>query len=133
MFVFCSAQRIIIFLLYIDDLIITDSSSSLLAFLSSTLQAEFAMKDLSLLHYFLEMKVSNSTSGVFLTQQKYAHNLLKRHDFSSNKPISTLVLNTNLSAHEGRLLKDSYTYHQIMGLCNILLSIIQTSLMLSTS
>lgn len=49
-----------------------------------------------------------------------SHNLLEHHGFFSTKPISTLALNTNLSTHEGGMLKDSYTYHQIVGALQLL-------------
>jgi hypothetical protein len=40
-------------LLYVDDIVLTDSSSALLYRTIAVLQREFAMKDLSQLHHFL--------------------------------------------------------------------------------
>lgn len=52
----------------------------------------------------------------FLTEQKYAHQLFVRHGFLDSKPISTsLFPTTRLPSHEGCLLEDPYTYHQMVG------------------
>lgn len=78
----------LILLLYVNDIIVT-RSSSLVASLIHSLQREFAMKDLGHLHYFLGVEVTYSSSGLYLTQSKYAHQLLERHGFLVSKPVST--------------------------------------------
>ncbi|XP_020094156.1 uncharacterized protein LOC109714127 [Ananas comosus] len=118
MFVCHSSSGTPVLLLYVDDIIVTSSSSSLLDALIVTLQREFAMKDLGPLHYFLGIEVhrSRSPSGLHLSQQKYAHQLLQRHGFLDSKPVSTPLSPTScLSSHEGHLLEDLYTYRQIVG------------------
>ena len=42
------------------------------------LSAEFEMKDLGMMHYFLGMEVWQSVDGIFLGQGKYAVEILKR-------------------------------------------------------
>ncbi|XP_020094169.1 uncharacterized protein LOC109714134 [Ananas comosus] len=116
MFVCHSSSGTLVLLLYVDDIIVTGSSSSLLDALIVTLQREFAMKDLGLLHYFLGIEVHLSPSGLHLSQQKYAHQLLQRHGFLDSKPVSTHLSPTSrLSSHEGRLLENPYIYCQIVG------------------
>ncbi|XP_020114487.1 uncharacterized protein LOC109728471 isoform X3 [Ananas comosus] len=116
MFVCHSSSGTLVLLLYVDDIIVTGSSSSLLDALIVTLQREFAMKDLGPLHYFLGIEVHRSPSGLHLSQQKYAHQLLQRHGFLDSKPVSTPLSPTSrLSSHEGHLLEDPYTYRQIVG------------------
>ena len=60
-----------ILLLYVDDIILTASTSSLLQSLLSSLKTEFRMTDLGHLHYFLGIEVKALRDGLFLCQQKY--------------------------------------------------------------
>jgi hypothetical protein len=54
-------------LLYVDDIILTASSESLLRRIITSLQQKFAMKDLGLLHHFLGVKLSLILLGYFFT------------------------------------------------------------------
>lgn len=65
-------------LLYVDDIILTGSSVVLLDQLISNLKSTFAMKDMGSLHYFLGKAVSRSSDGLFLSQRKYAEDILER-------------------------------------------------------
>ena len=50
------------------------------------------MKDLGSLHYFLGVEVQHNSQGLFLSQTKYALDLLQRTDMIEAKPISTLFV-----------------------------------------
>ena len=65
-------------LVYVDDIILFSSSASATDWLVSSLGAEFAVKDLGRLHYFLGLEVLHSDSGLTLTQKKYSQDLLRR-------------------------------------------------------
>ncbi|GKF22444.1 ribonuclease H-like domain-containing protein, partial [Tanacetum coccineum] len=65
-------------LLYVDDIILTFSSTSLLQHIISLLHAEFAMTDLGPLNYFLGISAMRTTSGIFLSQIKYATEILEQ-------------------------------------------------------
>jgi hypothetical protein len=62
---------IIYLLLYVDDIVLTASSTTLLQRTIHALQQEFSMKDLSDLHHFLEMQVQRWPNGLFLLQRQY--------------------------------------------------------------
>ena len=63
-------------LLYVDDLFVT-SMNGLIADMKRKLAAEFKMKDLSMMHYFLGIKVWQSADGISLIQGKYVVEILK--------------------------------------------------------
>ncbi|GJS27466.1 ribonuclease H-like domain-containing protein [Tanacetum coccineum] len=65
-------------LLYVDDIVITASSSDLLQRIIRSLHQEFAMTDLGLLNYFLGISVTRDSSGMFLFQKKYDVEILER-------------------------------------------------------
>jgi hypothetical protein len=56
-------------LVYVDDIIISSSSSDATAALLHALQSDFALKDLGHLHYFLGIEVTWSADSIFLHQQ----------------------------------------------------------------
>jgi hypothetical protein len=55
-------------LLYVDNIIITASSTTLLQHVTSRLHSEFAMTDLGKLHHFLGISVTRDSSELFLSQ-----------------------------------------------------------------
>jgi hypothetical protein len=61
------------------------------------------MKDLGLMHYFLELEASQRQGEIFMTQGKYTVDVLKRFGMMDCKSISTMMV-TNL-----RKLHDSDT------------------------
>jgi hypothetical protein len=86
-------------LLYVDDIVLTASSTDLLRRIIAALQQEFSMKDLGKLHHFLGMHVQRTASGLFLSQHQYMLDILDRAGMADRKPCSTPVdLNPKLSA-----------------------------------
>lgn len=54
-------------LLYVDDMVITASSSSLLQCVVNELRADFAVKDMGDLRFFLGINVQRTDSGFYLS------------------------------------------------------------------
>jgi hypothetical protein len=79
-------------LVYVDDIIIVSSSSSATHRLLSQLQADFAVKDLGTLNYFLDIEVHHTSHGLLLTQQKYIKDLMTRTNMAAAKGVSTPML-----------------------------------------
>ena len=68
---------------------------------------EFQMSDLGEMAYFLGMEISQMQQGIFICQQKYAVEILKKFDMQNCKPISTpLVQNAKLTKNDGAALID---------------------------
>jgi hypothetical protein len=92
-------------LVYVDDIILVSSSSLAVPDLLSSLKQNFALKDLSPLHYFLGIEVQRSSDDLWLSQKKYTNDLLQRAGMPSCKLVSTHhATSTKLSTHEGDLL-----------------------------
>uniref|UniRef100_A0A803PIF8 Reverse transcriptase Ty1/copia-type domain-containing protein n=1 Tax=Cannabis sativa TaxID=3483 RepID=A0A803PIF8_CANSA len=58
--------------LYVDDLIITGSSSSMFEEFKKDMAKEFEMTDIGLMSYYLGIEVKQEGKGVFITQEDYA-------------------------------------------------------------
>jgi hypothetical protein len=78
----------VILLLHVDDLFLT-GEEKLIIDCKKKLAAEFEMKDLGLMHYFLSLEVWQSPEKIFLNQGKYAVEMLKRFDMSECKSMNT--------------------------------------------
>jgi hypothetical protein len=69
LFIFRRGSDTVYLLLYVDDIILTASSTELLRRTISALQREFAMRDLGPLHHFLGITVERRPDGLFLHQR----------------------------------------------------------------
>ncbi|GJW60767.1 ribonuclease H-like domain-containing protein [Tanacetum coccineum] len=78
-------------LLYVDDIVLTASSSELLQRIIRSLHQEFAMTDLGPLNYFLGVSVTHDSSGLFLSQQKYAVEILEKAHMLNCNPSRTPI------------------------------------------
>ncbi|GKV43616.1 hypothetical protein SLEP1_g50883 [Rubroshorea leprosula] len=86
LFVLHNNQGTALLLLYVDDIVLTASSKLLLQSIIDHLSREFALKDLGQLSYFLGIEVTPFDGGTFLSQAKYATDLLTR---SSMQAVTT--------------------------------------------
>ena len=103
-------------LIYVDDIIITGSSSQAVDSLILALGSDFAVKNLGDLHYFLGIKAHRSQDGLFLCQKRYILSLLKRTNMLHAKPISSPMSTTHqLSLFAGNAFSDVTQYCSIVG------------------
>jgi hypothetical protein len=74
------------------------------------------MKDLGPLNYFLDLKISSSSNGYYLTQAKYISDLLSWANLTDSKIVDTPIeLNTRLTPHDGKPLRDFILYRHLVG------------------
>jgi hypothetical protein len=78
-------------LLYVDDIVLTASSSGFLQRIISALRQEFSMTDMGPLHHFLGISVERQGDCLFLSQRQYLLNILDRAGMRDCKPYSTPV------------------------------------------
>lgn len=91
--------------LYVDDLIF-----------KSSMMSEFDMTDLGNMRYFLGIEVVQSSSGIFISQKRYAQEVLERFQMSNCNPVQNPIVpgfKITRDAEEERF--DSTYYKQIVG------------------
>jgi hypothetical protein len=116
LFIFCSGKIQLYLLVYVDDIILTGSHPAAISALICRLQAEFPLKDLGPLHFFLGIQVTRSPQGIHLCQTKYINDLLNKTNMSGAKPAnSPCPSGSKLSRHNGSPIPDPTTYRQIVG------------------
>jgi hypothetical protein len=116
LFIFRHGSDTIYLLLYVDDIILTASSTELLRCTISALQRKFAMKDLGPLHHLLGITVESRPDGLFLHQCTYMLDILKRVVMADCKPCTTPVdLQAKLAGDSGPPVEDASQFRSIAG------------------
>ena len=105
----------LIIVLYVDDLILI-SDELLILSCKVDLAKEFEMKDLGLLHYFLGLEIWQRSDGLFVSQGKYAREILEKFNMHRCKPIDT-PLPGGWRKEDATLAKvvDATVYRQLVG------------------
>ncbi|KAM1941804.1 hypothetical protein ACFX13_029341 [Malus domestica] len=109
-----TSPYLVIVLVYVDDIIVTGPHTSSCQAFIHKLSSMFPVKDLGPLHYFLGLEVHRSSEGIFLSQGKYAMDLLLKTTMEGCKPCATPLGTTKLD-HLGTLLSDPKEYRSIVG------------------
>lgn len=115
LFIFKSDAHTAYLLLYVDDIVLTASSSSFLEHVISSLRTEFCMTDLGHLHHFLVIAVSRSPSGLFLSQRQYALDILSEAGMLDCHPMRTPADTGSKLSSSGEPLPDATLYRSLTG------------------
>ena len=103
------------FLVYVDDLLITGSSTSLVLGIIHKLSNRFSIKDLGLVHFFLGIEIISTSTGMFLSQHQYIRGLLDRVKMDGAKDVQTpQSTSITLRLQDGSSLTDATEYRQVI-------------------
>ena len=116
--------KYVIIVLCVDDLFIIGDHEYLIQKTKNALGTEFEMTDLGLLHYCLGIEVWQQLEKIFISQQKYAREILKAFGMTKCKVVATpMEVNAKLSVEDTSPLADLKEYRKLVGtliyLCNI--------------
>ncbi|GKB62530.1 ribonuclease H-like domain-containing protein [Tanacetum coccineum] len=100
-------------LLYVDDIVLTASSESLLHQIIRSLHRGFAMTDLGPLNYFLGISVTRHSSRLFLSQKKYAVEILERVHMVNCNPSRTPIDTESKLGSDGDMVSDPTIYRSL--------------------
>ncbi|GKA95940.1 ribonuclease H-like domain-containing protein [Tanacetum coccineum] len=119
LFIYRHDTDIAYLLIYVDDIILTASSTDVLQCIISLLHKEFDKTDLGALNYFLRISVTRDSTGMFLSQQKHAMDLLERAHMANCNSTRTPVDAESKLGSDGDLVSDPTLYHSLAAsLCN---------------
>lgn len=112
---------IFLILVYIDDIIITCNSLYGIINLILQLRTKFSLKDFGKLNFFLDIKVSYSSTGIHLSQEKYDRDLISKLNLQNSKHVTTPMLSSKLlSKYDGVALEDSSEYCSVVDVLQYL-------------
>jgi hypothetical protein len=116
LFIYAQDGILIYVLVYVDDLILIGNNNSFVQHVVNSLGATFSLKELSDLHYFLGVKVIPVQQGLFLSQNRYIHDLFSRLNMASAKTIHTsMSVSAKLLLHDGSAGCDATEYRRTIG------------------
>nr|GEU35591.1 ribonuclease H-like domain-containing protein [Tanacetum cinerariifolium] len=115
LFIYHHGTEIAYLLIYVDDIVPTASSTDLLQRIISSLHKEFAMSDLGALNYFLGISVTHDSIGMFLSQKKYALELLDKAHMANCNPTQIPVGTKSKLGSDGDLISDPTLYRSLAG------------------
>ncbi|XP_075079980.1 uncharacterized protein LOC142165297 [Nicotiana tabacum] len=106
---------------YVDDILVSKDSLSEIDSLKRFLDAQFKIKDLGEIHYFLGLEVVKQSSGFLINQHKFLQDLLLEfHCSDVTLLVSPLDPHIKLSYEVGNLLSNPLLYRQLVGKLNFL-------------
>jgi histone deacetylase 1/2 len=115
LFVLRRGNDVAYLLLYVDDIVLTGSSSGLLRLIVDRLRAEFAVKDTGALRFFLGIDVKRDRNGFYLSQERYAEDILERAGMTNCNSVNTPVDSNGKLSAEGNAIDDASSYRSLVG------------------
>lgn len=86
LFTYCRGAICLNLLVYVDDIIISRNDSTVLSAFKAYLGDCFRIKNMGALKYFLGIEVACNSDGFFLSQRKYALDIISEIDLLGAKP-----------------------------------------------
>jgi hypothetical protein len=101
---------------YVDDIIFGSTNEDYCEEFGELMSREFEMSMIGELTFFLGFQVKQMKEGIFISQEKYTKDLLKRLNMDDCKPIKTPIpLNGHLDLDEGGKPVNQTLYHSMIG------------------
>ena len=106
----------VVLIVYVDDIVTTEDDFKEINNLKGSLVADFEIKNLGSLKYFLGMEVARSNRGIVMFQQKYILDLLRETGMMGCRPADTPIdPNQNLRSKEGGDPVDTIRCQRLVG------------------
>jgi hypothetical protein len=106
----------IVISLYMDDLFVTGNNPSMIKKFKAEMMKVFEMTDLGEMSYFLGMEVQQNQHGIFICQQKYAKEILKKFKMEECKSMTTpMNVKEKFCKDDGADKVDEAIYRSLIG------------------
>lgn len=108
--------NILIVSIYVDDLIYTSNDKGMMLEFKKSMMQAFDMSDLGKMRFFLGIEVWQKPEGIFISQRKYAVEILEKFAMSECKPVnSPIVPGFKIHRDVDGVAVDGTQYKQIVG------------------
>ncbi|KAL5849177.1 hypothetical protein ACOSQ4_007190 [Xanthoceras sorbifolium] len=116
LFIKCENGELFIAQIYVDDIVFGSTNEKRVSDFVNVMTREFEMSMVGELTYFLGLQIKQMSDGIFISQAKYAKNLVKRFGLESakhyNTPMSTSL---KLSKDSNGKSVDQSLYRSMIG------------------
>jgi hypothetical protein len=109
-------NNLLIILVYVDDIIFGCNKDSLVQWFASFMEFEFEMSMIGELSFFLGLQITQRPERMFISQEKYLREMLKRFQMEDSKPVGTpMVTGCKLSKDDDSPDVDQSSYQSMIG------------------
>jgi hypothetical protein len=109
-------DNLLVVLVYVDDIIFGCTNESSVHWFSNSMKTKFEMSLIGELSYFLGLQVKQSSEGIFISQEKYLKEMLKKFKMEDSSLVSTpMVVGCKLSKDDMSPDVDQRTYRSMIG------------------
>jgi hypothetical protein len=106
----------LIVLVYVDAIIFGCNKDSLVKWFASTMELDFEMSMRGELSFFLGLQITQRSEGMFISQEKYLREMLKRFQMEDSKPVgTTMVTGCKLRKDDDSPDVDQSSYRSMIG------------------
>ncbi|GJZ14340.1 putative ribonuclease H-like domain-containing protein [Tanacetum coccineum] len=100
---------------YIDDIIFGSTKKEMSIEFEKLMHDKFQMSSMGELSFFLGLQVKQKSDGIFISQDKYVAEILKKFDFASVKTASTPMETNKTLIKDEEADVDVYLYRSMIG------------------
>jgi hypothetical protein len=108
-------EKILILLLYVDDIIIATNWSEKFDQVTSGLKSAYNIKELGEAKHFLGMKIQRRGDGILVTQETFVKELLRRFELENVPPRHTPLDAKEMFLENAERVEESVPYRQVVG------------------
>jgi hypothetical protein len=109
-------DNLLVVLVYVDDIIFGCTNESFVQWFANSMKTEFEMSMIGELSYFLGLQVKQSSAGIFISQEKYLKEMLKKFQMEDSSPVSTpMVVGCKISKNDVSPDVDQRTYRSMIS------------------
>ncbi|KAJ7961681.1 Retrovirus-related Pol polyprotein from transposon TNT 1-94 [Quillaja saponaria] len=102
--------------LYVDDLIFTGNNPIMFEDFKKAMTCEFEMTDMGLMSYYLGFEVKQNDGGIFISQEGYAKDVLKKFQMLDSNSVNTPIeCGVKLSKHDVGEKVDPTLFRSLVG------------------
>ncbi|GKD77957.1 putative ribonuclease H-like domain-containing protein [Tanacetum coccineum] len=102
--------------IYVDDIIFGFTKKELCTEFEKLMKDKFQMSSMGELTFFLGLQVQQNKDGIFISHDKYVHEILRKVNFTDVKSASTLVDLENPLVKDGDAIDvDEHLYRSMIG------------------
>jgi len=83
LFILHDKSDILLVQIYVDDIVFGSTNEKMCKHFSEIMSSEYEMSMMGELTYFLGLQVKQTSDGIFINQEKYVRDLLKKYQFDS--------------------------------------------------
>ena len=109
-------DNLLVVLVYVDDIIFGNTNNSSVQWFANAMKSKFEMSMIGELSYFLGLQITQNSKGLFLSQEKYLKEMLKRFQMEDSSSVSTpMIVGCKLSKDDISPDVDQRTYRSMIG------------------